>query len=118
MGGLAWVLSNLSRAAKRTPMRAKNLRAGGGGRIPGGEMSARYLKFCASTILVGMILLLPRFAAGADSAEEDQLIGVLQSDESLQKKDEACARLKWIGTDRSVTVLAQLLSNGDLSHSA
>jgi HEAT repeat protein len=36
----------------------------------------------------------------------------------LTEKDAACARLKWIGTARCVPVLANLLTNEPLSHSA
>ncbi len=60
-----------------------------------------------------------QFAArGQDANEETKLIGVLQSDHSLQEKDAACARLKRIGTARSVPALAELLTDAELSHSA
>jgi HEAT repeat protein len=57
-------------------------------------------------------------AADANATEETQLIGVLRNSQSVQDKAEACARLKWIGTARSVPALAPLLTDGDLSHSA
>jgi HEAT repeat protein len=68
-------------------------------------------RFCA--ILISLAL---PFAAHC--AEEDQLLTVLKSDQSFKVKDAACSRLKWIGTAESVPVLATLLTNDDLSHSA
>jgi hypothetical protein len=50
------------------------------------------------------------FAQGADAAEQDQQIAILQSDRSLAEKDAACARLKWIGTAHCVPALAALLT--------
>jgi HEAT repeat protein len=58
----------------------------------------------------------PAFAAGV--GEQDQLIAILQSDHSLQEKDQACSRLKWIGDARCVPALAALLTGDQLSHSA
>jgi HEAT repeat protein len=60
--------------------------------------------------------MLPSRAAQAE--EEQQLIVRLQSNASLKDKDEACARLKWIGTTRSVPALSALLLDEQLSHSA
>jgi HEAT repeat protein len=60
----------------------------------------------------------PVSARAAESNEEQQLIAVLHSDSSLTKKDAACARLKRIGTDQSVTALTALLADEQLSHSA
>lgn len=65
--------------------------------------------------LILTLLCLP-FAARC--AEEDELWHVLQAKHSLREKDLACARLKSIATSRSVPVLAELLTNEDLSHSA
>ena len=59
----------------------------------------------------------PSFAA-AGAAEEQKLIGVLQSDRPAVEKDSACARLKQIGTARCVPALAALLTDETLSHSA
>ncbi|HEV2390865.1 MAG TPA: HEAT repeat domain-containing protein [Verrucomicrobiae bacterium] len=42
----------------------------------------------------------------------------MQSNASLQEKDAACARLKFIGTALSVPALAALLTDNQLSHSA
>lgn len=66
------------------------------------------------------LILLPRLALAADAnaAEETQLIAVLQSSQSLPEQADACARLKWIGTARSVPALAKLLTDAQLSHSA
>ena len=58
----------------------------------------------------------PALAAGVD--EQDQLIAILKYDPSLQKKDQACSRLKWIGDARCVPALAALLTSDELSHSA
>jgi len=68
---------------------------------------------------VGLVLLLtvlPRPCAA--TTEEQRLIIVLQSDAAPQMKDAACARLKRIGTARSVPALASLLVDEQLSHSA
>jgi HEAT repeat protein len=55
---------------------------------------------------------------GAESMDEQQLIQVLQSEASLQKKDATCAQLKKVGTERCIPALAALLSDDQLSHSA
>jgi HEAT repeat protein len=57
-------------------------------------------------------------AQTAQTSEEQQLIGLLQSSQSPREKDAACARLKRIGTDQSVPSLAALLTDEHLSHSA
>lgn len=57
-------------------------------------------------------------AISAFSAEEDDLLAILKSEQSLQAKDAACSRLKWIGTAASIPILAELLTDRDLSHSA
>ncbi len=57
-------------------------------------------------------------AAQAAEATEEQAIALLQSNASLQLKDAACARLKRIGTAASIPVLAGLLADENLSHSA
>ncbi len=55
----------------------------------------------------------------ADQAEEATLINTLQSaSASAEAKDDACARLELIGTERSVAALAGLLTNAQFSHSA
>lgn len=59
-----------------------------------------------------------RAASGAAPVDEAQCVSVLQGDDSLQAKDAACARLKWIGTARCVPIVAPYLTNDDLSHSA
>ncbi len=61
---------------------------------------------------------LQRSALAAATSEEQQLIGVLQSNQSPREKDAACARLKRIGTAQSIPALAALLTDEDLSHSA
>src|SRR5258706_2093217 len=55
---------------------------------------------------------------GAESMDEQQLIQILQSEASLQKKDAACAQLKRVGTERCIPALAALLTDEHLSHSA
>src|ERR1700694_2415388 len=57
-------------------------------------------------------------AKAADTDEEQKLIQVLQSNAGPAEKDAACARLKFIGTSRSVPALAALLTDNELSHSA
>ena len=52
------------------------------------------------------------------SDQEPQLIQLLQSTNSLAAKDAACATLKQIGTERCIPVLAELLLDDQLSHSA
>ena len=55
----------------------------------------------------------------ADTEEEQKLIQVLQSATAgPAEKDAACARLKLVGTARSVPALAALLPDEQLSHSA
>jgi HEAT repeat protein len=68
-------------------------------------------RFCAFILTLALPL-------AAHCAEEDQLLTVLQSDQSFNAKDTACSRLKSIGTAQSIPVLASLLTNDDLSHSA
>lgn len=53
-----------------------------------------------------------------DDGTEEKLIATLLSDASLQQKDDACARLKLIATDRCVPALTPLLLHAELSHSA
>jgi HEAT repeat protein len=72
------------------------------------------LPLACSVLLLG----LSDSASAATPGEEQQLIGVLQSSSSPAEKDAACARLKKIGTDRSVPALAALLTDEQLSHSA
>ena len=71
---------------------------------------------------LAIVLILTIFGSatlqGAEPAEEEALIGVLNSGATLQEKDAACVRLKRMGTVRSVPALAALLSDEDLSHSA
>ncbi|MGA2749396.1 MAG: HEAT repeat domain-containing protein [Verrucomicrobiota bacterium] len=73
----------------------------------------------ALTIVTLAVLVAP-WPAKADAAagEENQLIAVLRSDRPPHDKDAACARLKRIGTARSVPALAALLADPALSHSA
>jgi HEAT repeat protein len=71
------------------------------------------------TIMAGVLGLRASLPAlGAESAEEQHLISVLQSNATLQEKDAACSRLKRIGTAASVPALAALLTDEQLSHSA
>ena len=55
---------------------------------------------------------------GAQSSDEQRLIEILKSFAYLQEKEAACVELKRIGTARAVPVLAGLLLDKDLSHSA
>ncbi len=54
----------------------------------------------------------------AEVKDEQAQIAILQSNASPQQKDAACARLKRIGTRQSVSALAALLADEQLSHSA
>jgi HEAT repeat protein len=56
--------------------------------------------------------------AAAPATEEDTAIAILQSDASAQQKDQACFRLKRIGTYRAVPALAPLLLNDETSLAA
>ena len=72
-------------------------------------------------LTVALSLLVPAFPSATSAAatnDEQQLIGLLQSNQSSREKDAACARLKRIGTDQSVPALAALLPDEQLSHSA
>lgn len=64
-------------------------------------------------ILACFILPLAAF-----SNEEEDLIGVLKSNDTPRHKDAACARLKRIGTARCVPALSELLPDPVLSHAA
>jgi len=68
-----------------------------------------------ATLLTAQI---PLRAQTNGAAEEQSLIGILQSDSSPHDKDAACARLKRIGTEASIPALAALLTDDQLSHSA
>ena len=57
-----------------------------------------------------LILLAPAALRGGEPAEEQQMVGVLQSNATLRQKDAACAALKRIGTARAVPALAALLA--------
>src|ERR1039457_6735764 len=71
------------------------------------------------TVALGLLLSGRAFSApAAGTNEEQQLIGVLQSNQSPREKDAACAQLKRIGTDQSIPALAALLADEQLSHSA
>src|SRR5580692_1377299 len=77
------------------------------------------MKLVLTIFLCGCACALPSWAEPAAIAgDEVQLMAILQSDHSLAEKDAACARLKWIGTARCVPMLAALLTDDQLSHSA
>jgi HEAT repeat protein len=75
-------------------------------------------RFFPLAISLLALALPPQPAQGADPAEEDQQIAILQSSRPLADKDAACARLKWIGTAHCVPALAALVVDDQLSHSA
>ena len=56
--------------------------------------------------------------ARANSGEEDQLIAVLQSSASHADKEDACRKLKQIGSPKSVPVFAELLRDDHLIQAA
>ncbi len=74
--------------------------------------------FVLGVTLSVLLPLLSFSARAAKTNEEQQLIAVLQSNRPPAEKDAACARLKRIGSDRSVPALASLLTDEQLSHSA
>jgi HEAT repeat protein len=57
-------------------------------------------------------------AAAASAAQEDQLIGVLKSNATLNEKADACRELARVGTKKAVPALAALLGDEKLSHMA
>jgi len=70
-------------------------------------------------LCLACFLVAPAAAPAATADEEQRLIDVLQSSSaSPEDRDAACARLKRIGTGRSVPALAALLADEQLSHSA
>ena len=79
-----------------------------------------FMKKC--TILVALLALglcgLNRAMAAAPNPEEGALILKLESKAPAAEKEPACAKLKLIGTARSVPTLAALLADDQLSHSA
>lgn len=76
-------------------------------------------QFLLLILVLGVVLpTFPSPAPAATTNEEQRLIAVLQSGAPPAEKDAACARLKHIGTDRSVPALATLLTEEQLSHSA
>ena len=80
-------------------------------------------KFRLPTLFVIAFLIAAFFSLvlslhAAETTNESQLIQILQSDASLQKKDAACVQLKRIGSDRCIPALSTLLTDEQLSHSA
>jgi HEAT repeat protein len=102
-------------------MENKNLKANDRKKVGMGTI-ALHSRIAVITLLVlstgPVIFHLATAPAVAQSKSEQQLIEILTSGASLQEKDAACAELKRAGTVRSVPVLAALLANPDLSHSA
>lgn len=58
------------------------------------------------------------FSQAQSPATEASLLQTLESNASLAEKDAACARLRQVGTEKSVPVLGKLLTHPELSHSA
>jgi HEAT repeat protein len=73
------------------------------------------LSFCCAVVSVSSFSA--TFLA-AQAEDEQSLLLILKSQATLQEKDAACVVLKRIGTARSVPILAELLTNDALSHSA
>jgi len=67
-----------------------------------------------------MAILAVSFVSYISGATESEgvLIAVLESDETSEEKKRACRKLSLIGTANSVPVLAELLTDNDLSHMA
>jgi HEAT repeat protein len=75
--------------------------------------------FFLPLVLLGLLAAAAEFARAAEPSEESKLIEILKSSQAtLGEKNLACARLKFIGTSRSVDALASLLTDSQLSHSA
>jgi HEAT repeat protein len=72
----------------------------------------------ALALLLAGVQLVSAAPPEANTNSEPQCLQVLQSDAPLMEKDAACARLKFVGTDRCVPVLSALLTNEQLSHTA
>ncbi|MCX6927626.1 MAG: HEAT repeat domain-containing protein, partial [Verrucomicrobia bacterium] len=76
-------------------------------------------RFIFLSVTLSVLLPWLHCSARADQTnEEQQLIAVLKTGSSPAEKDTACARLKRIGTEKSVPALAALLVEEQLSHSA
>ena len=78
----------------------------------------RWMKHPGITMVVALVCLPGHSLSAAEPTEEQRLVNVLQSDKPAKDKGAACARLKRIGTARSVPALAKLLAVPELSHSA
>jgi HEAT repeat protein len=78
----------------------------------------KFLLAVCLLFLSGSLLAAPAPKLAPDSRDEESLIKVLQSNASPHDKDAACARLKLIGTVKSIPALAALLTDEQLSHSA
>lgn len=77
-----------------------------------------WLKHPTIMTVIALACLLPRSLRAQEPTEEQRLVKVLLSSKPAKDKGAACARLKRIGTARSVPALAELLAIPELSHSA
>ncbi len=69
--------------------------------------------------VLGLWLLGPAPAAANETGEEEaRLLDVLRSDAPAGRKADACFRLRQIGTEQSVPVLAELLADPAVAHPA
>src|SRR5512140_2317964 len=64
------------------------------------------------------LLFLSPGALAAQPDQEREMIQVLTSNATPQQKDEACQKLKIIGTSACIPAVAALLTDEQLSHSA
>jgi len=78
----------------------------------------KYVYATGAALLVAMVLLSPCSGAEAATNKMDQLLGVLKSDATLEKKSSACRELGLYGSKNAVPVLAGLLGDEKLSHMA
>ena len=69
-------------------------------------------------LLAGLLVCGAVLPLRADDAEELRLAGVIQSTASPNEKETACARLKQVGTIKSVPALATLLNEEHLYQAA
>ncbi|MGD0782344.1 MAG: HEAT repeat domain-containing protein [Candidatus Aminicenantales bacterium] len=86
------------------------------------KKNIRFASFKTLSLIAGLAAAVlfgsPQSPSRSQAADEPGLLAILRSKASLQEKDAACAALKRLGTARSVPVLAGLLADPDLSHTA
>ncbi|HNV21887.1 MAG TPA: HEAT repeat domain-containing protein, partial [Candidatus Hydrogenedentes bacterium] len=89
------------------------------------NMTRAFWSFFAVLVLSGAVITFAGHAGEAAEAAappapltEPELIAVLESDADWAQKQEACRRLRHVGTQASIPALAALLPDETLSHLA